>query len=84
MDLIQQKEASMNEKIINDIGNKIYKLRGVTVTNNYSDNRNLDLLVQNLMSVQRMLINDNKFTKSTKYLSVLEKETEYFLTRYGK
>ena len=68
--------------MINNIGSKINKLRSVTVTNHYSDSCNLDLLVQDLMSIQRMLINDKEFTKSTKYLSVLEKETEYFLSRY--
>lgn len=74
----------MNENTITNIGNKIHKLRSVTATNNYNDNRNLDLLVQNLMSIQQMLINDKEFTESAKYLSVLEKEIEYFLTRYTK
>jgi len=74
----------MHENFINNIGNKINKLRSVTVTNNYYDSRNLDLLVQDLMSIQRMLINDKEFTKDTKFLSVLEKETEYFFTRYSE
>ena len=74
----------MDENILNDIGIKIDKLNNVTVANNYRDSSNLNLLVQSLMSIQRKLLNDKEFTESTKYLSVLRKEIEYFLRKYDK
>ncbi len=74
----------MNENLINDIGNKVHKLRSVTVTNNYSDRYNLDLLVQNLMTLQRVLINNKQNIQNDKQLAILDKEIKYFLTRYSK
>ena len=74
----------MNEKILNQIGSRIYQLRSVTVVDNYSDIRNLDLLVQNFMSIQQVIISNIEVKKSNKYLSVLEKEAQYYLTRYAQ
>ena len=74
----------MSENIINNIGSNIHKLRAVTITNNYSDNRNLDLLIQNLMSIQQMIMNDNILSEINQHLSILDKETKYFLARYSE
>jgi len=72
----------MKNEIITEIGEKIHKLRSVIIMNNYSDSRNLDILVQNLILVQRMLIKNDKVKNGTKCLSLLEKEAEYFLLKY--
>ena len=74
----------MNENIINKLGSQIHKLRAITVSNNHSDDRNLDLLVQNLMSIQQMIIDEMALSKVNQHLSILEKEAKYFLTRYGE
>ena len=80
---MQGRPFIMHEKIINQIGGRIHQLRSVIVVDNYMDTRNLDLLVQNFMSIQQVIINNIEVKKSTKYLSVLEKEAQYYLTRYA-
>ncbi len=74
----------MNENLINSLGSKIHKLRTITVVNNNGDSRNLDLLVQNLISIQQVLKNEKESSKNTKYLNLFEKEADHFLRRYSK
>ncbi len=74
----------MNQKTFNYLGSTIHELRRVTVVSNYNDCRNLDLLIQNFISIQQLLTNDKVSPCSAKHLSILEKEAEYFLARCGK
>ena len=74
----------MNQKTFNNLGSTIHELRRVTVVSNYNDCRNLDLLIQNFISIQQLLTNDKVSPCTVKHLSILEKEAEYFLARYAR
>ncbi|MEA3371732.1 MAG: hypothetical protein U9Q40_10365 [Campylobacterota bacterium] len=73
----------MNNETISEIGNKIHKLRNITVLNNHSDNSNLGLLIQSLVSLQKMISGSDNTGMSAKYLALLEKEVDYFLFKYN-
>ncbi len=73
----------MNAASMNQIENNTHKLRNLIISNNYVGNANLNLLVQNLMLIQKMIDAKVESSATEKLIHNLEKETEYFLNKYA-
>ena len=74
----------MRTNVINEIENYIHTLRGVSITNNYNDHYNLNLLMQNFMLLKQILAKNEEFTKATHLLSVMKNEMKNLLARHSK
>jgi len=70
----------MNEHIINNIVNNIDKLGGIIVTHN--DKHIIDLLVKNLILIQKITLDKIEFSNTDKHLLTLERKTEFLINRY--
>ena len=68
---------------MNQILNNTDKLRNLIITNNHMGDVNLNLLVENLMLIQKMIDTKVQSHAVEKLIHTLDKETQYFLNKYA-